>query len=197
MRRGAAHSDRPAPTRTAAPLRLQAGRPSSAPITDERRGTAVSEMRRRRAGGGKVAGGRHARPILGKRRGCGPERPPTTGRRGSRGSGARGRSEAELAVRAEAHEIEMFGVGLAVDQNQVGADVTVPVVFPLPARCVVAMAGRERPVLRQFGHDLREPGIDGPGEAALLLAPVIPLEGRGPSNRPHGGRPSGRRHRRP
>ena len=50
----------------------------------------------------------------------------------------------------------MFGVGLAVDQDQVGPDVTVPVVLPLPAKRMVAMARRERPVIREPGHDMRE-----------------------------------------
>ena len=71
-------------------------------------------------------------------------------------------------MRAETHEIEMFGVGLAVDQNQVWPDVAVPVVLPLPAERVVAMARRERPVLRQFGHDMREFGFDGLAKRPLF-----------------------------
>ena len=107
------------------------------------------------------------------------------------------RSPAEFAVRADAHQIEVFGVWLAVDQHQVGADMAVPVVLPLPAQRVVAVARRERPVFCQLGHNARKLGIDGPGEAASSFAPVIPFEDRGPPNRPHGGRPSGRRRRRP
>ena len=94
---------------------------------------------------------------------------------------------------AQAHQVEMFVVGLAVDQHQVGPDMTVPVVLPLPARRVVAVGT----VFRQFGHDTGKLGIDGPGEAVLALPPVIPLEGRGPPDPPHGDWPSGRRHRRP
>ena len=137
------------------------------------------------AGNGGLCGAGVSETVEEGARAPSDERRPTTGGRGSRGSGRCGRSEAEFAVRAETHQIEMFGVGLAVDQDQVGPDVTVPVVLPLPTERVVAMARRERPVLGEPGHDIRKLGIDGPGEAALLLAPVIPLEGRGPSNRPH------------
>ena len=95
------------------------------------------------------------------------------------------RSKTEFAVRAEAHEIEMPGVGLAVDQNHVGPDVAVPMVLPLTGKRMVAMARRERPILRQVGQNTCKVGIKGFGEAAFLLAPVIPLEDRGSPNRPH------------
>jgi len=96
-----------------------------------------------------------------------------------------------------AHEIQVPGGGLAVDQDEVGPDMAVPVVLPLPAKRVVAVARRERAVSRQFGHDTGKLGVYGRGKAAFSLAPVVPPEGRGPPNRPHEGRPSGRRRRRP
>lgn len=55
-----------------------------------------------------------------------------------------GRSEAKFAVRAKSHQIEMVSIGLAVNQHQVGPDMTVPVVFPLTAKRVVSMARRQR-----------------------------------------------------
>ncbi len=111
--------------------------------------------------------------------------------------GCRRWSEAECTVRAEAHEIQMIGVWLAVDQHQVRPEVTVPMVLPSPGEGVVAMARCERPVLRQVGYDTGEIGVKSLGEATFSLAPVIPLERRSPPNRPQGGRPSGRRRRRP
>ena len=51
-----------------------------------------------------------------------------------------GRSKTEFAVGTEAHEIEISGIGLAVDQDQVGSDVAVPMVLPLTGKRVVAMA---------------------------------------------------------
>ena len=99
------------------------------------------------------------------------------GWRGSELRAWRGRSEAECAVRAEAHQIEVSSVGLAVDQHQVGTEMTVPVILPLPAERVVAVPRRQWPVRRQLGHDMGKFGIERPGEAALPLPPVIPFEG--------------------
>lgn len=39
-------------------------------------------------------------------------------------------SETEFAVRAEANEIQVFIVGFAVDQNEIGPDVAVAVIGP-------------------------------------------------------------------
>jgi len=54
------------------------------------------------------------------------------------------RSQAKLAMRADAHELQYFFIGLAVDQNQVGLDMTVPVVFPVASESVVAVARLQR-----------------------------------------------------
>ena len=43
------------------------------------------------------------------------------------------KSEAELAVRAEADEIKVGLVGLSIDQDQVGPYVTIAVIAPLAA----------------------------------------------------------------
>ena len=51
-----------------------------------------------------------------------------------------GSSKTKFAVGTEAHEIEMSGIGLAVDQDQVGFDVAVPMVLPLTGKRVVAVA---------------------------------------------------------
>ena len=99
-----------------------------------------------------------------------------------------GLSEAEFAVRAKPHQIEMIGVGLAVDYRP---DKTVPVVPPLTARRVVPMSRRQWPVLGKIGHDVRQFDIDDSGETTSLLAPVS-FDGRDPPNLPHGSRQSGR-----
>ena len=108
-----------------------------------------------------------------------------------------GRSKTKLAVGAETHEIEMSGVGLAIDQDQVGPDMTVPVVLPGPRQGMVEMAPSKRPVGRKVGDDVSELRVEGFGEPALLLAFVVSFEGGGPPNRPHSARPSARRRRRP
>ncbi len=82
----------------------------------------------------------------------------------------------------------MFGVVLSADEDEARADMAVPVVLPLPARRVVAMARRQRPVRSQSGRDAGGFAIDGSGKAALAHAAAIPPESSGPPNRPHGGR---------
>ena len=110
---------------------------------------------------------------------------------------AEGPSKTKLAVGAERHEIEMSGVRLAIDQDQVGPDMTVPVVLPGPRQGMVEMAPSRRPVGRKVGDDVSELRVEGFGEPALLLAFVVSFEGGGPPNRPHSARPSARRRRRP
>ena len=51
-----------------------------------------------------------------------------------------GPSKTEVSVGTEAHEIEMSGIWLAVDEDQVGSDVAVPMVLPLTGKRVVAVA---------------------------------------------------------
>lgn len=48
-------------------------------------------------------------------------------------------SQAKLAMRAEAHELQYGGVRLPIDQHQVWLDVTIPVVFPVASQCVVTV----------------------------------------------------------
>jgi len=49
--------------------------------------------------------------------------------------------EAELAVGAEADELEGLRVGFAVDEDEVRLDVAVAVVVPVAGQRVVAVAG--------------------------------------------------------
>ena len=42
-------------------------------------------------------------------------------------------------MRAEAHQAQRVGVGLLVDQHQVGLDVAIPVILPVPGQRVVAV----------------------------------------------------------
>ena len=88
-------------------------------------------------------------------------------------------------MKFQAHEIEMLAVGLAVDQDQIGPDVTVPVVFPLAGQRMISIMRLKRLIRRQICHDMCKFRIDGVGEPASLLAIVIPSEGRSPSNRPN------------
>lgn len=50
------------------------------------------------------------------------------------------RSQPKLAVRTQTHQIKLLVVRLAVDQHQIGLDVTVSVILPLPGQTMVAIA---------------------------------------------------------
>ena len=79
----------------------------------------------------------------------------------------------------------MFGVWLAIDQYQVRTDMTVPMVLPLAAKCVVVVARCKQSIFRQIGHNTGKFDVNGLGEAAFPFASVIPFESRSPPNRPH------------
>jgi|RhiMetdeSRZDD1v2_1073273.scaffolds.fasta_scaffold383566_2 hypothetical protein len=55
-------------------------------------------------------------------------------------------SKTEFAMRAEPHELERVGVGLAIDQHQVRADMAVAAIVPGAAQRVIAKARRQRRV---------------------------------------------------
>jgi hypothetical protein len=52
-----------------------------------------------------------------------------------------GVSEAKLNMGTEAHELQRVVVGFAVDQHEVGADVAVAVIPPLPCKGVILLTG--------------------------------------------------------
>ena len=54
---------------------------------------------------------------------------------------------------AEPYQVEMGGVGLAVNQHEVGADMAIAVILPRTRQGVVPLARIERPVGGQFGND--------------------------------------------
>ena len=98
---------------------------------------------------------------------------------------ARGALPEQLAMRAQADELEGLRVRLPVDEQEVRPKVALPVVGPLAGELVVMVGGRERPVLHQKRHD-------GPEQATRPLAVdsgadflPVPAERLGPLNRPH------------
>ena len=88
-------------------------------------------------------------------------------------------------MRAEAHQIEMDRIGLAINQNQIRSHVTVAMIFPGSEQGMVVMPFGQRIVSREIGHDAHELGIQFLSKLPFLFPPVIPLEGRGASNPPH------------
>ena len=51
------------------------------------------------------------------------------------------------------HQVEMLGVGFAVDQHKAGADMAIAMIFPRTGEGMVPVARTERPVGGQFGND--------------------------------------------
>ncbi len=42
-------------------------------------------------------------------------------------------------MRAKSNELQCLGVGLSIDQHQVGFDVAIPMIFPIASECMVAV----------------------------------------------------------
>ena len=88
-------------------------------------------------------------------------------------------------MRAEAHQIEMDSIGLAIDQNQIRSHVTVAMIFPGSGQGMVVMPLGQRIVSCKIGHDALEFGIQFLTKLPFLFPPVISLKGRRASNPPH------------
>ena len=88
-------------------------------------------------------------------------------------------------MRAQTNELQRFVVRFAVNEYEIGAQMAVSMVSPLPGQRMIAAARRQRVIGRQGRRDLLELPIEHARETAPLLAPVVALEGRGSFNRPH------------
>ena len=97
-------------------------------------------------------------------------------------------SEPELNMRPEAHQSQRAGVGLLVDQDQVGLDVAIAVIGPLTAQCMVVAARGERLIGGQGLDEGRETGVERGPMPALRLPLVVALEPARALNRPHADR---------
>ena len=58
-------------------------------------------------------------------------------------------SPEEIAVRAKPHESKLVGGHLHVDQQEVGPDVALAAIAPVPGQVMISVAHRQRPVARQ------------------------------------------------
>jgi hypothetical protein len=58
-------------------------------------------------------------------------------------------SPEEIAVRAKSHESKLVDGHLHVDQQEVGPDVALAAIAPVPGQVMIAVAHRQRPVARQ------------------------------------------------
>src|SRR5207237_9109802 len=94
-------------------------------------------------------------------------------------------SEAQFAVRTEAHQFQIFVVRLSVDENEVRPDVAVAVILPLATKPVIEIPARQWRIGREHGQRVHQEGIELLAVPAGLLASVIALEARRIFNRPH------------
>lgn len=80
-------------------------------------------------------------------------------------------------MRAEAHQAQRVGVGLLVDQHQVGLDVAIPVILPVPGQRVVAVPRFQRLVVGERDQDGHQVGVERGPVLPFRLALVVALEG--------------------
>ena len=95
------------------------------------------------------------------------------------------RSKAELAVRAEANELESLAVGFAIDEHEIRPNMAVTKVFPPAGERMIVKTRRRRLVGGQHGDHFAEQVVQLSAVSAGLRTPVIPLVSADSSNRPH------------
>lgn len=74
-------------------------------------------------------------------------------------------------MRSKADELQGGIIGFAVNQNQIGPQMTVPKVLPLSNQWMVAILCGEWLIVRNFADEMREM----PGEKLSMLAFRFPL----------------------
>lgn len=88
-------------------------------------------------------------------------------------------------MRAEAQQFEAFSVRLAVNEDQIGADMAVAMIVPFANQGMIDVTRWQERVGRQNVDRLLEERVEFLAEGAGFLAPIIPLEAAGVFNRPH------------
>ena len=95
-------------------------------------------------------------------------------------------------MRAKAHQAQRVSIGLLVDQHQVGLDVAIPVILPVPGQRVVAVPRFQRLVAGERDQDGQQVGIKRGPVPPFRLALVVALELAGAFNLPRADQPSNR-----
>jgi len=91
----------------------------------------------------------------------------------------------------ETNEVQYLGVGLPIDQNEVGTYVAVTVARPITGERVIVEPTRERSVLCQLLNDCSKGFEEGVAVSGSHLSLEVLLEAGASPNRPHSDRPSG------
>ena len=79
-------------------------------------------------------------------------------------------------MRSKPHKLEHIAIRLAVNENEVWPDMTVPVVVPVSAKCVIPEAVGQKQIGRKQLQGGEEEIIQIPAEAALIFALEISLK---------------------
>ena len=105
------------------------------------------------------------------------------------------RLQRQFAVRTKTDELEDIGAALAVDEYEIGPDVTVATALPYSRQGVVAVPGIWWLVVGERTYDSAESGVDRMPMMSFVFSAVVAFELTGqpdPSSRRHGRR-AGRR----
>ena len=93
------------------------------------------------------------------------------------------RLQRQFAVRTKTDEFEDIGAALAVDEHEIGPDVTVAAALPGSGQRVVAVPGIWRLIGSERLHDRAEGGIDGMSVPPFEFSAVVAFELMGQPDR--------------
>ena len=73
----------------------------------------------------------------------------------------------ELAVGAQSYKVEMVGIRLAIDQDEIGPNVAVAMVLPRPGQRVIVMTSQQGPIGCQIGYNVLDLKVEGSWRSGL------------------------------
>lgn len=95
--------------------------------------------------------------------------------------------QSKFAMRAKPNDLQRLGVGLSIDQHQVGFDVAIPMVVPVASKCMVPVPRFKGLIICESPKDRLQVSINRctilPPNLALVVTPELP----GRLNPPHAG----------
>jgi hypothetical protein len=94
-------------------------------------------------------------------------------------------SKTKFAVGTQTHQFERGGVGLAIDQDKIGPNVTVAVIAPFTGKRMVKISVGEGRVIDEQVDGFHKQRIESLAVLSGFLATVVPLETSSVFNLPH------------
>ena len=76
-------------------------------------------------------------------------------------------------MRTEAQKLQRVVADLAVDEDEIGLDVTIAMIFRIARQPTIAIPVSQRLIRREDIRDFRDPSIDMPGVFAFFLTLVV------------------------